>query len=270
MSSKESAKFSRRAVFPNANLFGDAKIFGDAFKYSIPVLLGYVTLGTAFGLMVSSTGYPWWLALVMSCWIFTGAGQFVALGLFAAGTSLWQACLIQFVVSIRHAAYSLSMLKRFSGTGVFKPYLIFTLSDETFALLSSLPETPSDVSVETSDASPGNPDGERRRRLFMVFLSALDQSYWLLGTIIGAVAGALIPFEMKGVSFALTALFVVLMIEQIKKVKKPLLFVVSVAAALLGVFLFPGSLSILAAFALAFLLIAICEMWAELVTKKRI
>ena len=236
--------FSRRAVFL------------DALKYSIPVLLGYVTLGTAFGLMVSQTGYPWWLALVMSGWIFAGAGQFIALGLFTAGTSLWQACLIQFVVNIRHAAYGLSMLKRFRGAGVFKPYLIFALSDETFALLSSLPETSPDISA---DASPDNPDSERKRRLFMVYLSGLDQFYWILGTVIGAVAGALIPFEMKGVSFALTALFVVLMIEQIKKVKKPLLFVVSAAAAIFGVFLLPGSLSILAALALAFLLVVLIE-----------
>jgi len=239
MGGKISSKFSRRAVFI------------DALKYSIPVLLGYVTLGAAFGLMVSQTGYPWWLALVMSGWIFAGAGQFIALGLFAAGTTLWQACLIQFVVNIRHAAYGLSMLKRFRGAGAFKPYLIFALSDETFALLSSLPET--------SDASPDDPDGERKRRLFMVYLSGLDQSYWLLGTVIGAVAGTIIPFEMKGVSFALTALFVVLMIEQIKKVKKPGVFIVSAAAALLGVFLLPGSLSILAALALAFLLVIIIE-----------
>ena len=239
MSDKGFSKSHRRAVF------------FDALKYSIPVLLGYVTLGTAFGLMVSSTGYPWWLALLMSAWIFTGAGQFVALGLFAAGTSLWQACLILFVVSVRHAAYGFSMLKRFRGAGIFKPYLIFALSDETFALLSSLPET--------SETLPDDPDGERKRRLFMVFLSGLDQSYWLIGTVIGAVAGTLIPFEMKGVSFALTALFVVLMIEQIKKVKKPCVFVVSAVAALLGAFLLPGSLSILAALALAFLLVAIIE-----------
>jgi len=238
-----SSTFSRRAVF------------FDALKYSIPVLLGYVTLGAAFGLSISQAGYPWWLALLMSAWIFTGAGQFVALGLFAAGTTLWQACLILFVVSIRHAAYGLSMLKRFRGAGLFKPYLIFALSDETFALLSSLPET----SPDDSDASPDDPDGERKRRLFMVFLSGLDQSYWLLGTVIGAVAGALIPFEMKGVSFALTALFVVLMIEQVKTAKKPDVFVVSAAAALFGVFLLPGSLSILAALALAFLLVIIIE-----------
>ena len=251
MGDKGFSNYSRRVVFL------------DAFKYSIPVLLGYVTLGTAFGLMVSSTGYPWWLALVMSAWIFTGAGQFVALGLFAAGTSLWQACLIQFVVSVRHAAYGFSMLKRFRGAGIFKPYLIFTLSDETFALLSSFSETspnaPIEVSMEASDASPDSPDVERRRCLFMVFVSGLNQSYWLLGTVIGAVAGALIPFEMNGVSFALTALFVVLMIEQVKKVKKPGVFVVSAASALLGVFLLPGSLSILAALILAFLLVVLIE-----------
>jgi len=185
---------------------------------------------------------------VMSCWIYTGAGQFIALGLFAAGTSLWQACLIQLVVNIRHAAYGFSMLKRFRGMGIFKPFLVLTLSDETFVLLSSLPETP-----------PDDPDGKKKRRLLMVFVSALDQFYWILGTVIGALAGVLIPFEMKGVSFALTALFVVLVIEQVKKVKKPGMFVVSAAAALFGVFLLPGSLSILAALALAFILVIIIE-----------
>ena len=76
MSDKGNSKFSR---------LSNANIVGEAFRYSIPLLLGYVPLGIAFGLMVSSAGYPWWLALVMSCWIYTGAGQFVALGLLAAG-----------------------------------------------------------------------------------------------------------------------------------------------------------------------------------------
>jgi len=221
-------------------------VFLDAFRYSIPVLLGYVTLGAAFGLVVSSTGYPWWLALLMSVWIYAGAGQFAAVGLFAAGAGLAQVCLVQFVLNVRHAAYGFSMLKRYGSTGAAKPYLVFSLTDETFALLSSLPET-----------APDDPDATGKRRLFMLYVSALDQSYWVLGTLAGAVAGALIPFKFEGVGFALTALFVVLLIEQIKKVRKPAVFIVSAAAALLAVFLLPASLSILAALALAFLLVAV-------------
>jgi len=223
-----STGFSRKAVFL------------EAFKYSIPVLLGYVTLGIAFGLVATGTGYPWWLALSMSLWMYAGAGQFFAIGLFAAGTTLLEACLVQLVLNIRHAAYSFSMLNKFSGP--FKPYLIFSLSDETFALFSSMPELPED-----------------KRHLFMVYVAVLDQSYWVGGSLLGAMAGAFIPFDMKGISFALTALFVVLMIEQIKRVKRPGVFIVSAAAALLGVFFLPGTISLLAALALALLLSPIVE-----------
>ena len=110
---------------------------------------------------------------------------------------------------------------------------------------------------ESMDAGPESMPGSGaggKRGLFMVLIAALDQVYWVAGTLAGALAGALIPFEMKGVSFALTALFVVLMIEQIKRIKKPGVFIVSAAAALFGVFFFPLALSILVALALALVL----------------
>ena len=230
--------FSRRAVF------------FSAFRYSVPVLLGYSAIGFAFGLMLSGTGYPWWLAMIMSAWMYAGAGQYIAAGLFAAGTGIWEACLIQLVVNARHIAYGLSMLKRFRNMGPFKPYLIFSLTDETFALLSSLPDTP-------------DGDSEDKRRLFMFYVAVLDQCYWVSGSVIGAVAGTLIPFDMRGIGFALTALFVVLMIEQIQKVKKPGVFIVSASAALLGVFLLPGKVSLLASLALALFLSAFVEPAAK-------
>jgi len=232
MTDNSSVGFSRKSVFKS--------VFIEAFKYSVPVLLGYVTLGIAFGLVAAGTGYPWWLALLMSVWMYAGAGQFFAIGLFAAGTTIWEACLIQLVLNIRHAAYSFSMLNKF--TGPFKPYLIFSLSDETFALFSSMPTLP-----------------EERKHLFMVYVAVLDQIYWVSGTLLGALAGALIPFDMKGISFALTALFVVLMMEQIKRIKRPCVFIVSAVAALLGVSFLPGTISLLAALALALLLSAIVE-----------
>jgi len=234
MNNSPTFSFSRRAV-----LF-------SAFRYSVPVLLGYSAIGFAFGLVLTGTGYPWWLALFMSFWMFAGAGQFIAIGLFAAGTSLWEACFIQLVVNARHIAYGLSMLKRFSDTWPFKPYLVFSLTDETFALLSSLPETAGGEAKEKS-------------RLFMFYVAVLDQCYWVAGSVLGAVAGTLIPFDIKGIGFALTALFVVLMIEQIQKVKKPGVFIVSALAALAGVFLFPPRVSLLAALVLALFLSAFVE-----------
>ena len=217
--------------------FSRKEVFGAAFRYTIPVLLGYITLGIAFGLVVSGTGYPWWLAAAMSLWMYAGAGQFIAAGLFSAGTNLLQACFIQLVVNARHIAYGFSMFKRFEKQGPTRPYMIFSLTDETFALLSSMPED--------------SGQSDRERRLFMFYLSLMNQFYWVAGTVIGALAGSIIPFDFEGVGFALTALFVVLMMEQIKKVKKPGLFIVSGATALLAVFFLPASLSLLAALILA-------------------
>ena len=230
----------------------DSVLFA-AFRYSIPVLLGYIAIGVAFGLVLAGAGYPWWLALVMSLWMYAGAGQFIAIGLFAAGTSLWEVVIIQLVVNARHIAYGLSMLKRFGDTGPFKPYLVFSLTDETFALLSSLPD----------NAGPFAGEGERRRR-FMFYVALLNQGYWTAGSVVGALAGALITFDMYGIGFALTALFIVLMIEQIKRVKKPGVFIVSGAAALLGVFLLPGTISLLAALTLALVLAPLVEgLWKD-------
>ena len=93
----------------------------------------------------------------------------------------------------------------------------------------------------------------------MLYIAALDQFYWIAGSVIGALAGAVIPFDLEGISFALTALFVVLLMEQVKKIKKPGVFVVSACAALLGVYFLPGSLSILGSLALALFLSAFLE-----------
>ncbi|GHT71629.1 hypothetical protein FACS1894110_25000 [Spirochaetia bacterium] len=220
-------------------------VFTAAIKYSVPVLLGYLAIGVAFGLLLSDAGYPWPLALAMSVIMYAGAGQYIAVGLFAAGAGLWEACLVQLVVNARHMAYGLSMLKRFKKAGIYKYYLIFALTDETFALLSSLPD---ELTADT---------GEGNRGRFMFYVALLDHLYWVAGSVIGAVVGAVIPFDMEGIGFALTALFIVLMIEQILRVRKPGIFIIAAAAAVLAVFLLPGRVSLLSAMALSLALAAL-------------
>ncbi|MDR3171465.1 MAG: AzlC family ABC transporter permease [Treponema sp.] len=212
-----------------------------AFTYSVPVLLGYMAIGIAFGLLLVDAGYPWWLSLVMSIVMYAGAGQFIAVGLFAAGVGLAEAALVQLVVNARHIAYGLSMLKRFNRTGPFKYYLIFALTDETFALLSSLP------------------DQEKRGR-FLFLVALLDQSYWVLGSVIGAMAGSLLPFTLDGIGFALSALFVVLMIEQILRVRKAQVFIIAALAAVLTVFVLPARLSLLSAMVIALVAVQLISM----------
>ncbi|MDR1278511.1 MAG: AzlC family ABC transporter permease [Treponema sp.] len=219
-------------------------VFAAALKYSVPVLLGYLAIGLAFGLLIAGAAYPWWLALVMSLVMYAGAGQYIAVGLFAAGTTLWEVLLVQLVVNARHMAYGISMLKRFRQAGPYKYYLIFALTDETFALLSSLPDP-----AERGEGPAAG--GVSPEPLFMFYVSLLNQGYWVAGSVIGAIAGSLLPFNTEGIGFALTALFVVLMIEQMLRVRRPGVFVVSALAAALAVVFLPARLSLLSALALA-------------------
>jgi 4-azaleucine resistance transporter AzlC len=210
-----------------------------ALKFSSPVFLGYQAIGIAFGLLLVEAGYPFWLAPLMGIFMYAGAGQFISVGLFAAGAGLAEAVLVQLIVNARHIAYGLSMLKRFRHLPPYRFYLIYALTDETFALLSSLEE---------------GAWGKKQGR-FMFLAALLDQCYWVSGSLIGALAGTLIPFSFEGIAFALSALFVVLMIEQMLRVRKPEIFIVSAAASVLAVFLLPGRVSLLGAMALAFCMI---------------
>ncbi|MDR0502216.1 MAG: AzlC family ABC transporter permease [Treponema sp.] len=223
------------------------RLLSAAFKYSIPVLLGYLAIGFAFGLLMADAGYPWWLTVLMSAAMFAGAGQYIAVGLFAAGTSIWEAALVQLVVNARHIAYGLSMIKRMPSSGFYRAYCIFGMTDETFALLSSLPEN-TEENIHIPGLSHPIPASGRSRFMFLVTL--LDHSYWISGSLIGTITGSLIPFNIEGVSFALTALFIVLMLEQIFRIRKPGVFIVSAVPAALAVLL-PSRISLLAAITLA-------------------
>ena len=172
----------------------------QAAKITLPVLFGYLAIGIPFGLMIVNAGYPWWIAPVMSLTMYAGAGQYIAVGLFASGASLGTIAVTELLVNIRHIVYGLSLITKFKAAGRWKPYLIFALTDETYSLLTGcdVPE----------GADPGK---------FYGTIALLDHSYWIIGSVIGAAAGTLIPFSFEGVDFALTALFAVLLIGQIEK-----------------------------------------------------
>lgn len=174
-----------------------------AFPRTLPVLAGYLALGTAFGLMLSSIGFgPLW-AVAMSVLIYAGSGQFLAVSMIANMTSLPQVALLTFLLNFRHFFYGLSQISRYHDAGKRKWYLIFGLTDETYALLSSgVPP----VGVEPSD--------------YYFAVTLLDHCYWICGSLIGATVGELIAFDTTGVDFAMTALFVVLAVEQWKSRQK--------------------------------------------------
>lgn len=201
--------------------------FKKALKITSPIFFGYVAIGIPFGLMAVSAGFPWWLAPLMSVVIYSGTAQYIGVALFASGivdgATFWTSLLgflgIEFFVGLRHVFYSLSFIKKYSGTGKWKIPLIFTLSDETYALIAEakVPE----------DAKKGD---------FYAAISLLDFSYWFLGTLVGAIAGQMIPAGyLDGVDFALTALFIVIMIDQIRSSKDWIPTVVGILTCALAV-----------------------------------
>jgi len=178
-------------------------VLPSAFRASIPVLLGYTTLGLAFGLTLVASGLPWWLSPVMAVFIFAGAAQFMAIGLMQRGAGLFEIALLTLLMNGRHAVYGLSLLGPFRGAGKWKPYLIFGLTDETYGLLTTV-------------KPPANVDESK----FFGAITALNQSYWVLGCTVGSIVGSALALDTTGLDFALTALFIVLLVEQIRAVKR--------------------------------------------------
>lgn len=168
-----------------------------AFSVTVPVLMGYLAIGMAFGLMLQSIGYGVGWALLMSLVIYAGSGQYLGVSLLAAGASLTQTAFLTLMVNFRHLVYGLSMLEKFRGMGARKFYMIFSLTDETYALLSSAKA----------------PEGVDEHDFFFA-VALLDHSYWIAGSIIGAVLGAALGFDTTGVDFAMTALFLVIAVGQ--------------------------------------------------------
>ena len=171
--------------------------FKTAFPYTIPVLTGYLFIGIAFGVMFAEKGYSFLWAILMSTLVYAGSGQYLAVNFFVPGFSFIQAVFLTLMVNIRHVFYGISLLEKFNRFGKKRWYLVFGLTDETYSLLCTT-NIPEDV------------DDEK----FLLAITLLNQSYWIIGSAIGGIAGTVIPFDSTGIDFAMTALFVVIFLEQ--------------------------------------------------------
>jgi 4-azaleucine resistance transporter AzlC len=190
---------------------------------AIPVMLGYLPLGMAFGMLLSALGYPWYVATLMSVVIYAGSGQFLAVSFFAAGTGYGEIALTTFLLNSRHIFFGLSLLDRFAGIpGKIKSYLIFALTDETFGLMTTR-----------------KPPEGMQKKYYYLLISLMDHIYWITGSTIGAIGGTYLKINTQGMDFSLTALFVVLAIEQYKSKKKLLPFGVAFCAGILALIAVP-------------------------------
>ena len=217
-----------------------------AFQVSIPVMMGYAVLGFAFGLLLVSFDYPWYLAPIMSLFIYAGALQFVAINFFNLKAGMIDIAIASWFVNIRQSFYGLSLLKRFKDTGNFKAYLIFGLTDETYALLTTIKD-----------------DESLNKRWYYFFLTAFNQSYWFVGSTLGAIVGSNIKFNTAGLEFSLTALFVVLCIEQYKNLRNIVPFIIGASASISALCFVPSDKMLIVSIIIALFLMFIFKKRVE-------
>lgn len=192
-----------------------------AFKQSLPVMAGYIVLGTGFGVLLASKGYgPGW-AFLMSFFIYAGSMQYVAIDLITSGASLITTALMTLMVNARHLFYGLSMIDRYRNTQPYKTYLIFGLTDETYSLVCS-----GEV-----------PEGIDQNKYYF-FVTLLDQIYWIIGSVLGGLLGSVFTFNTTGIDFAMTALFLVVFTQQWLDTKNHISAIIGVFCSILCRWLF--------------------------------
>lgn len=170
-----------------------------AFVKSLPIMCSYFFLGAAYGIMMEETGFPWYVTLLLSMTVYTGAFQFVLITFLSTGASLLTIAITALLMNSRQSFYSLTFLNDFKRMGKRKLYMIHSLTDETYAVNCTLEL----------------PRKEKEDTMFGVAL--LSHCYWMAATVAGAVLGQLIPFELEGIDFCMTALFVIIFMDQWKK-----------------------------------------------------
>lgn len=211
-----------------------------AAKLTLPVLCGYVFLGIAFGATLAQAGFgPAWALLISTC-VYAGSLQFVMVPFLASGVSLVTVALTALMVNARHLFYGLSLIERFSKMGAMRPYMIFSLSDETYSVYCGM-------SGQESDG-------------VMLRVGLYDQLYWIAGSLIGAVLAQQLPFDLTGIDFSMTALFVVICVERAIDKSNRLPMALGAVCALLSLLLLGPERFLAPALAATALLLTVMDM----------
>ena len=213
------------------------KKFRKAVQLTFPVCLGYVPLGIAFGMLLSDGGYGVIWSFLMASTIFAGSMQFVMVALLSANASLVSAALLTFLVQSRHLFYGLSLIERYRHFPLWKRlYMIFSLTDETYSLVSAMDEKEDDL-------------------LFLI--SLLNHGYWIIGCVLGSLLKNLVPFDTSGFEFMMTALFVCIVVEQFQSTTDHFPMITGLVCGVFSLAVFGPD---------QFLLVALCVTLVILVT----
>lgn len=207
-----------------------------AFIMSIPVLTGYIFLGIGFGIIMESRGFNFLWSFAMGLFIYAGSMQYVAIDLLTGGASLISAAFTTLMVNARHLFYGVSMIDKYKNCGKTKPYMIYSLTDETYSLV---------VSDKTED-----------KKLYF-YISLFNHCYWVIGCTLGGLIGLIIPFSTEGIDFALTALFVTVFVEQWLTTKNHLSAIIGIVSTLVCLLFFGSEYFLIPSMAVITLLLTV-------------
>lgn len=221
---KQTLKRAARAAFPN----------------TLPIFAGFWFLGMTYGIYMNVSGFSFWYPMLMGLTIFAGSVEFVTVNMLLGAFNPLQAFAMALMINARHLFYGISMLDKYRGTGWKKFYLIFGMCDESFSInyAAKIPE--------------GVDQG-----WFMFFVTLFNHCYWVFGATLGGIFGSLIRFNTEGLDFVMTAMFVVIFLDQWLKEKNHTSAVVGTALSLLCLlafgaddFIIPAMIAILGALTL--------------------
>ncbi len=216
------------------------KAFLAAFPNTIPIMMGFLFLGMTYGIYANVSGFGVIYPFIMSLTIFAGSVEFVAVELLLGVFNPLQALIMTLMINARHLFYGLSMLDKYKGTGWKKPYLIFGMCDESFSINCT--------AKISEDVDKG---------WFYFFVTILNQLYWVVGATLGGLFGSFIHFNTEGLDFVMTAMFVVIFLEQWLKDKHHVSEILGLGLTLVCLiifgadhFLIPAMMAILASLTL--------------------
>lgn len=206
------------------------RAFEAALPYTLPIAFGFLFLGVSYGILMRSKGFSFVYPMLMSMLIFAGSMEFVCADLLLSAFNPWHALILTLMVNARHLFYGISILKKFENTGWKKFYLIFGMCDESFTINSTI-TPPNDVD----------------RGWFMFFVTLLNQIYWVFGATMGGLLASVLHLQLEGIEFVMTALFVVMFVDQWLSTKNHDPALVGVLCSLVSLFIFGSDSFILPA-----------------------
>ncbi len=218
------------------------KAFKAALPYTLPICIGFIVLGMSYGFLMRSKGFPLIYPMLMSLFIFAGSMEFVTVNLLLSDFNPLHVFFLTLMVNARHIFYGISMLDKYKNCGWKKPYLIFGMCDETFTVNCAV-TPPEDVD----------------KGWFMFFVTLLNQIYWVSGATLGALLGYIIHFDASGIEFVMTALFVVMFINQWEETKEHTPALMGLGCSLLCLLIFGSSNFIIPAMILIVLCLSLCK-----------